>query len=83
MEDLQDAGDYITVQCGHQNIVVVKGRDIFVIVVAIILGFLDPTNDQTVYETLKDLIPLIFAIPLGYLGFCFNSRRAFIGLKKG
>lgn len=26
-EDLQDPGDYITVQCGHQNILVVKGRD--------------------------------------------------------
>lgn len=55
---------------------------IFVIVVAIILRFLDPTNDQIVYETLKDLIPLIFSIPLGYLGFCFNSRRAFLETKK-
>ena len=27
MEDIQDPGDYITVQCGHQNILVVKGRD--------------------------------------------------------
>lgn len=27
IEDLQDPGDYVTVQCGHQNIVVVKGRD--------------------------------------------------------
>ncbi len=27
MEDIQDAGDYITVQCGYQNILVVKGRD--------------------------------------------------------
>jgi len=27
VEDIQDAGDYITVQCGHQNIVIVKGRD--------------------------------------------------------
>ncbi len=27
VEDLQDAGDYLTVQCGHQNIVVVKGED--------------------------------------------------------
>ena len=26
-EDIQHAGDYITVQCGHQNIVIVKGRD--------------------------------------------------------
>lgn len=26
-EDIQDPGDYITVQCGHQNIVIVKGRD--------------------------------------------------------
>lgn len=26
-EDLTDPGDYITVQCGHQNILVVKGRD--------------------------------------------------------
>ena len=28
------------------------------------------------------MIPLIFAIPLGYLGFCFNNRRAFIETKK-
>ena len=27
VEDIQDPGDYITVQCGHQNIMVVKGRD--------------------------------------------------------
>ena len=27
VEDIQDAGDYITVQCGHQNIVIVKGSD--------------------------------------------------------
>lgn len=27
VEDIQDPGDYITVQCGHQNIVIVKGRD--------------------------------------------------------
>lgn len=27
IEDLQDPGDYITVQCGNQNLVVVKGRD--------------------------------------------------------
>ncbi len=27
VEDIQDAGDYITTQCGHQNIVIVKGRD--------------------------------------------------------
>jgi len=27
VEDLKDPGDYITVQCGHQNLVVVKGRD--------------------------------------------------------
>ncbi len=26
-EDIQAPGDYITVQCGHQNIVIVKGRD--------------------------------------------------------
>lgn len=27
IEDIQDAGDYIAVQCGSQNIVIVKGRD--------------------------------------------------------
>ena len=27
MEDVQDPGDYITVQCGHQNMLIVKGRD--------------------------------------------------------
>ncbi|MEM8886743.1 MAG: aromatic ring-hydroxylating dioxygenase subunit alpha [Bacteroidota bacterium] len=27
MEDLSDPGDYLTVQCGFQNILVVKGRD--------------------------------------------------------
>ena len=26
-EDIQDPGDYLTVQCGHQNIMIVKGRD--------------------------------------------------------
>jgi len=27
VEDIQDPGDYIAVQCGHQNILIVKGRD--------------------------------------------------------
>ena len=27
VEDIQDPGDYIAVQCGNQNIVIVKGRD--------------------------------------------------------
>jgi len=27
VEDIADPGDYITVQCGHQNMVIVKGRD--------------------------------------------------------
>lgn len=27
IEDVQDPGDYITVQCGNQNLMVVKGRD--------------------------------------------------------
>ena len=27
IEDVQDPGDYISIQCGHQNIVIVKGRD--------------------------------------------------------
>lgn len=27
VEDIQDPGDYITVQCGHQNILIVKGHD--------------------------------------------------------
>ncbi len=27
VEDINDPGDYISVQCGHQNIVIVKGRD--------------------------------------------------------
>lgn len=27
VEDVQDPGDYVAVQCGHQNIVIVKGRD--------------------------------------------------------
>ena len=27
MEDVKEPGDYVTVQCGNQNIVVVKGRD--------------------------------------------------------
>ena len=27
VEDIQEPGDYITVQCGHQNILVVKGKD--------------------------------------------------------
>ena len=25
VEDVQDPGDYVAVQCGHQNIVIVKG----------------------------------------------------------
>ena len=27
VEDIQDPGDYVAVQCGQQNIVIVKGRD--------------------------------------------------------
>lgn len=55
---------------------------LIVIILAIFLRFFDTTEKQIIYGTLKDLIPLIFAIPLGYLGFCFNSRRAFVETKK-
>ncbi len=51
---------------------------LIIIISAVLLRAYDTSEEQIMYSTLKDLVPLFFALPLGYLGFCFSSRRAFI-----
>ncbi len=51
---------------------------ILCIVIGILLRIFDNTEDQVIYDTFTDMIPLIFAVPLGYLGFCFQRRNNFV-----
>lgn len=56
---------------------------VFFILIGIGLRIFDSTKDQIIYSTFKDLIPLFFAVPLGYLGFCFQRRNSFMNSLKG
>lgn len=55
---------------------------IFLYVLAIVIGitlyYVDATEKKIHYAVFKDLVPLIFAIPAAYLGFCFQRRSSFL-----
>lgn len=66
----------------HNIIIIITIIYILCIVCGILLRIFDNSKDQIIYETFTDLIPLIFAIPLGYLGFCFQRRNNFMSSLK-
>lgn len=66
-----------------RNIIkIVTGIYILCILIGVMLRVLDSTEGQKIYSTFKDLLPLIFAVPLGYLGFCFQRRHSLMGSLK-
>ncbi len=46
--------------------------------VGLILRIVGPPTPTPYYETFKDLIPLILAIPAAYLGYCFQQRGSYL-----
>lgn len=52
------------------------------VLTGVTLRIFDVTEEQKIYSTFKDLLPLIFAVPLGYLGFCFQRRNSFMSSLK-
>ncbi len=52
------------------------------VLTGVTLRIFDATEEQKIYSTFKDLLPLIFAVPLGYLGFCFQRRNSFMSSLK-
>lgn len=66
-----------------RNIInIVTSIYVFCILIGISLRACDSTEEQKFYSTFKDLLPLIFAVPLGYLGFCFQRRNSFMSSLK-
>lgn len=55
---------------------------ILIYIIAILLGFIlklnEPPLSTSYYETFKDSIPFILAIPAAYLGFCFQKRMSYL-----
>lgn len=61
MEDIQDPGDYITVQCGHQNIVVLNNQT----------HELTIGEDKTILQSLKEAnLNPSFSCESGVCGTC-------------
>jgi hypothetical protein len=48
------------------------------IVVGVALRIQYPTKESLPYNTYKDLIPLLFAVPAAWLGFCFQRRSSYL-----
>jgi hypothetical protein len=46
--------------------------------VGLIFRIAGPPTQNPYYDTFKDLIPLIFAIPAAYLGYCFQRRGSYL-----
>jgi hypothetical protein len=46
--------------------------------VGLTLRIVGPPTPTPYYETFKDLIPLILAIPAAYLGYCFQQRGSYL-----
>jgi hypothetical protein len=58
-----------------------RGAIIFVIGVyslAGVIGILLRVTTASGYDTFRDLIPFIFAIPAAYLGYCFQRRSSYL-----
>jgi len=46
--------------------------------IGLTLRIFGPPTPTPYYETFKDLIPLILAIPAAYLGYCFQQRGSYL-----
>jgi len=51
----------------------------FALLAAVIVYYSDQSEKKTdYYQIIKDIMPLIIAIPAAYLGFCFQRRSSFL-----
>lgn len=48
------------------------------VIVGIMLRIIGTSTPTLYYETFKDLIPFILAIPAAYLGYCFQQRGSYL-----
>lgn len=49
-----------------------------VYVAAVIIGLLLYVSAAPIYQSFRDVIPFIFAIPAAYLGYCFQRRQSYM-----
>jgi hypothetical protein len=56
----------------------VMGIYLLAIGIGVVLRIVGPTKDNMYYETFKDMIPFVFAIPAAYLGYAFQKRGSFL-----
>lgn len=46
--------------------------------IGVLIRIYDSTDNGIVYETYKDMIPFIIAIPVSWLGFCLQRRFSYL-----
>jgi hypothetical protein len=62
-----------------RNVILVITIYTIALIAGIILKSIDPANrDSVPYNTFKDLVPLIIAIPAAWLSYCFQRRQAYL-----
>ena len=59
-------------------IIVITGYVIFLIIGITMSGYYSLRQDDFPYSTLKDLLPLIIAIPAAWLSYCFQRRLSYL-----
>lgn len=62
----------------RRTIIAVIAFYTFALAAAIIVYYNDHSDKKTDYQIIKDIMPLIIAIPAAYLGFCFQRRSSFL-----
>jgi hypothetical protein len=60
------------------NTIGVMAFYVLMVFLGILLRIRDVYPTNTWYETFKDLIPFIFAVPAAYLGYCFQQRGSYL-----
>ena len=62
-----------------RNVLSVIALYVLALGAGVALRLIDPTSkDAVAYNTFKDLVPLIIAIPAAWLGYCFQRRQAYL-----
>ena len=62
----------------RKNIIIVMSIYLFAAIFGIVLRLLDTSSSNVFYETFKESIPFILAIPAAYLGYCFQQRGSYM-----
>jgi hypothetical protein len=62
----------------QQATFLVMGVYALAVIVGVLLRVVGPPTPTPYYETFKDIIPFILAIPAAYLGYCYQQRGSYL-----